>query len=143
MTALLAQSSYYEPTFPFVVAGASTASMTVASQWHAAQQHFASSVSRESIESKFSTLAATWRDETQFASSPSDILLNASYQRIIGLGKPVVPVLLCELIRRPDDWFWALHSITGVNPVDPVDAGNVNKMALAWLDWGRRQGILA
>ena len=34
------------------------------------------------------------------------------YQRIIGMGLPVVPLILEELEREPDQWFWALEAIT-------------------------------
>ncbi len=37
------------------------------------------------------------------------------YQRIIGIGWPVVPLILDELQREPDQWFWALEAITDEN----------------------------
>jgi hypothetical protein len=69
------------------------------------------------------------------------MVLNSAYQRIIGLGPDVVPAILSELEARPDHWFWALTSITGVNPVPDDAAGNLNLMRQAWLDWGRKQGF--
>jgi hypothetical protein len=65
------------------------------------------------------------------------------YQRIIGMGPPVVPLILAALQREPDQWFWALDSITEENPVPPEAAGRVRLMAQAWVDWGRRNGILS
>ena len=38
-------------------------------------------------------------------------------------------------------WFWALEAITEENPVPPA-AGKVREMARAWVDWGKRQGLL-
>ena len=38
------------------------------------------------------------------------------YQRIIGLGLPVVPLILEELNREPNQWFWALEAITEQKP---------------------------
>jgi hypothetical protein len=64
------------------------------------------------------------------------------YQRIIGMGWPVVPLILEELRREPDQWFWALEAITEENPVPAADAGNVRRMAQAWIDWGVSQGLL-
>jgi hypothetical protein len=64
------------------------------------------------------------------------------YQRIIGMGMPAVPLILKELEREPDQWFWALESITEENPVGPEAAGRVRQMAAAWIDWGRSQGFL-
>jgi hypothetical protein len=34
-----------------------------------------------------------------------------------------------ELRREPDQWFWALESITEENPVPPEAKGNVRQMA--------------
>jgi hypothetical protein len=64
------------------------------------------------------------------------------YQRIIGMGLPVVPLILEELRREPDQWFWALEAITDENPVPAEDAGNVRAMADAWIEWGRQHGHL-
>lgn len=65
-----------------------------------------------------------------------------SYQRIVAMGARAVPLILSEMEREgdePDQWFWALHAITGADPV-PFDArGDVVQMAEAWLEWGRRR----
>jgi hypothetical protein len=45
------------------------------------------------------------------------------YQQIIGMGWSVVPLMLEELQREPDQGFWALEAITDVNPVPPDAAG--------------------
>jgi hypothetical protein len=65
------------------------------------------------------------------------------YQRIIGMGIAVVPLILEQLQREPDQWFWALESITDENPVPHESMGNVQAMAHAWIDWGRRNGFVA
>jgi hypothetical protein len=64
------------------------------------------------------------------------------YQRIVGMGTAAVPLILEELKREPDQWFWALESITEENPVPPEAAGRVRAMAEAWLRWGRERGVL-
>lgn len=63
------------------------------------------------------------------------------YQRIIGMGPSVVPLILEELSREPDQWFWALESITEENPVPSEARGSVPQMTEAWLQWGRQQGV--
>lgn len=65
------------------------------------------------------------------------------YQRIIGMGWPVVPLILEELQREPDQWFWALESITEENPVPPEASGQVRLMVQAWIEWGMQQGCIA
>jgi hypothetical protein len=64
------------------------------------------------------------------------------YQRIIGMGPPVIPLILEELRREPDQWFWTLESITEQNPVPREAMGKVRLMAAAWVRWGEQQGIL-
>ncbi|MCZ2207875.1 hypothetical protein [Cylindrospermopsis raciborskii] len=98
-------------------------------------------VSDESaLAEKFQALAAQWRRETRYLSLMSDIVLNTAYQQIIGMGKPVVAMILQDLKQQPDHWFWALRSITGENPIRPEDRGRVGQMAMAWLEWGRQHG---
>ncbi len=53
------------------------------------------------------------------------------YQRIVGMGLSTVPLILEELRREPDQWFWALEAITEENPVPPEAAGKVREMARA------------
>ena len=50
------------------------------------------------------------------------------------------PLLLRELERDPDHWFAALKAITGANPADPADRGRIDKLAAAWLKWGKEAG---
>jgi hypothetical protein len=94
----------------------------------------------EPIEQRFERLAARWRDETSHFSSSTRMAEHPAYQEIIALGPAVVPLLLRDLARQPDHWFTALKAITGANPVDPADRGRVEKMAEAWLRWGKVNG---
>ena len=93
-----------------------------------------------SLAQKFQMLANEWRNETRHLSLMSDIVLNSAYQQIVGMGTPAIPLLLQELKKQPDHWFWALRSITGENPISPNDRGRLAKMAEAWLQWGRERG---
>lgn len=94
------------------------------------------------VERFFDELVEEWQEGTKFSSSLTDMVLHPAYQRVIGMGPEAVPMILRELQHRPAQWFWALRSITGEDPVDPEDAGRVRKMAEAWLDWGRKRGYL-
>ena len=38
-------------------------------------------------------------------------------------------------------WFWALKSLTDVDPVSDDDRGDMVAMANAWLEWGRVNGV--
>lgn len=98
--------------------------------------------SQSEIERVFTELTNTWRKETRLSSSVTTKAMNHAYQRIIGMGMKVVPFILKDLLNQPDHWFWALSAITGDNPVNPEDAGNIEKMRDAWLDYGKRKGYL-
>ena len=69
--------------------------------------------------------------------------VHPAYQSIIGLGEKAVPLLLDELRRDPDHWFWALKSITRVDPVPAEDIGRLQRMADAWLAWGKDEGYIS
>lgn len=93
-------------------------------------------------EQEFHELVKEWREGTQFTSSLTEIILHPAYQRIIGMGPKVVPLILRELQQEPAHWFWALRALTGADPVNPKDAGRVRKMAEAWLNWGKQRDYL-
>ncbi|MDO8787410.1 MAG: hypothetical protein Q7J42_05000 [Sulfuritalea sp.] len=93
----------------------------------------------EELSSTFFAQLEQWKYETKFMSSLQDIVLHMSYQRIIGLGPRVIPLILRELEENGGHWFWALQSITGENPVSPEDVGRTKRMAERWLAWGREK----
>jgi hypothetical protein len=93
-----------------------------------------------SLEEKFLQLSQQWRQETGMLSVVSKIVIHPTYQRIIGMGQPVIPLIFRELEREPDHWFWALQSITGENPVSVDRRGDIVQMAAAWLEWGKAHG---
>ena len=93
------------------------------------------------IEDSFAALVASWKRDTALSSSLIEMAIHPSYQKIISMGQPVVPLLLRELEREPDQWFWALKVITGEDPVPEEHRGNVDAMAADWIRWGREGGI--
>ncbi|HSW09711.1 MAG TPA: hypothetical protein VLK32_02285 [Bacillota bacterium] len=90
---------------------------------------------------RFKSLAAVWRRECAHLSSIRDMVLHPAYQQIIGMGKDALPLLIRELDRNPDHWFWALRAITGEDPVRPEHRGDVRLMAQDWVDWARKRGL--
>lgn len=97
----------------------------------------------ETLEQRFQRHAAEWKEQSRFLSNTARMAMLRPYQRIIGMGPAAVPLLLRELQREPDHWFWALESITDQNPVQPEAAGKVELMASAWIEWGRRAGYIS
>jgi hypothetical protein len=96
------------------------------------------------IEQQFKELADDWRRQKGPISSVTLKSMIPSYQRIIGLGSGVIPLILKELERQPDHWFYALEMLTAENenPVSDRDAGNIKKMAAAWVRWGKEKGLI-
>jgi len=93
---------------------------------------------------RFADLAEQWRRETRLISNISKKALHPAYQQIIGMGEAAVPLILRGIEKNgPDDWFWALTSITGANPITESISGNIPAMTEAWLQWGRQAGYLA
>jgi hypothetical protein len=98
---------------------------------------------KSNIRDRFSQLATEWKQQSLLMSNPAQMAMLKSYQQIIGMGPAVVPLILEELQREPNHWFWALESITDENPVSPEAVGITRKMAEAWVDWGRMRGVIA
>jgi len=93
------------------------------------------------LERKFVRLRDEWKSQRKPESSSARLAMHPAYQKIIGMGPPVVPLLLRELANRaPESWFWALMAITEANPVPPESRGDGEAMARAWLEWGKKQG---
>ena len=95
-----------------------------------------------SFEERFLELAQRWRNEVRTVSSTTDRVLHSAYQDIIGMGKAVLPLIFRELESGGGHWFWALRHITHENPASPQDAGNIQKLTEAWLQWGREHHYL-
>ena len=109
---------------------------------HAAQQNV-TAFDTTDLTAEFSDLVAKWREETKLSSSTTEIVMHPAYQRIIGLGPKVIPLVLRDLQVNSGHWFWALISLTGENPVKAEDAGRVKKMTQAWLEWGKAKGLIS
>jgi hypothetical protein len=97
---------------------------------------------RYSLEQEFKELAEKWRMEIEVLSSTSEIVSNFNYYRIIALGKDIVPLILQELQENGGQWYLALRVLTNQNPVNPEDVGNIKKMKMAWLNWGREHRLI-
>jgi len=96
--------------------------------------------SRTDLAAEFRTLVSSWRKETSHMSNATKMAMHPSYQRIIGMGPDALPLILAEMKREPDHWFWALHAISGQEPAGPDD--DFHGAVAAWLRWGMAHGYL-
>ena len=94
------------------------------------------------LSERFRRLAAEWKEQSRYLSNSAQMAMLRPYQQIIGMGPIVVPLLLEELRREPDHWFWALEAITERDPLLPEAKGKVRQMAEAWVRWGEEQGLI-
>ncbi len=96
---------------------------------------------RAPLTARFRRLADQWAAETENMSSIEDMTLHSAYQEIIGMGPAAIPLLLDELERAPNHWFAALNAVSGgQNPIAQDDAGDMDKMTAAWLEWAEDRG---
>ena len=94
----------------------------------------------EELVSDFYRLVQQWEQEQSHGADVFEMVMQPSYQQIIGMGRDVVPLLLRELERKPEHWFWALHAITNADPVPSESQGHLKEMAASWIAWGKKQG---
>ena len=100
----------------------------------------AQSRKRTDLHQEFITLAEQWREETAGYSITTPEIAHPAYLRIIGMGERALPWIFEQLAEHGDQWYVALHAITGVDPVPEEDRGRRPKMREAWLGWARENG---
>ncbi len=95
----------------------------------------------KALEEQFRTLVAEWTADTLYLSNIQKIVSHPAYQKIISLGTPVLPLIFRDLPNRQSLWFWALHQITGADPVAEDQTGDA--AVAAWLAWGEAREYVA
>ena len=91
---------------------------------------------------RFTELADRWETDTFFMSNSGLAVKHPAHREIISMGESVVPLILERMRREKGHWFFALHAITGANPVNPADRGKIVAMQQAWLQWGEVNGYV-
>lgn len=76
------------------------------------------------------------------ASRLTERLFCAEYAAVIGLGPKVVPLLIKDLQRSLQPWFWALKAITREDPARHINPGDFHGIAAAWIAWGKDNDIV-
>ena len=77
---------------------------------------------------QFKKPADQWERETALLSNSGRAAEHPAYQEIISMGQPAVPLILKRMEFQGGHWFEALHRITGEDPVNPKDRGNIAAM---------------
>lgn len=84
-----------------------------------ATSHTLPTRSPEELAPEFHRLAAEWRQKSAHLSNSMQMAMLPEYQKIIAMGPGVVGLILEELERKTDFWFWALEFLTGEDPIPP------------------------
>jgi len=97
----------------------------------------------EDLRAAFFRLAAEWKTGRNPTGTVSRMIAHPAYRAIIRMGPDVIPFVLEELKRDPDEWFYALAKLSGENPVPDASRGRFPQMVEAWVRWGKDNGYLA
>ncbi|SRR5260221_1887520 len=93
----------------------------------------------QQLADEFCSLRDSWRREILSSSSMIEMVDDSNYQKIIALGEQVLPLIFEDMEREPDHWFFALREITGEDPVNDEDSGDLEKMTKSWLEWWKNK----
>jgi hypothetical protein len=86
-------------------------------------------VREDPVALRFNHLAAHWHQATDHLSSMSAASSHSAYREIIGLGPPVIPLLLNDMVPNETHWFRALRELTGADPA-PLSAAAYGTVVL-------------
>jgi len=96
--------------------------------------------SEKTSEAEFRALADQWQRETRKLSSVEKIVLHPAYQKIIGMGKEALPLIIRELKNSPGHWLWALVMITRQDVAKPGQS--FREACNEWVRWGESKGYI-
>lgn len=92
----------------------------------------------EKLRERFNKLSQIWHEEMDGVSSIQVKTAHWAYQEVIGLGEPVVPCILDELVEHKEGgWFFALAKILKHNPVRPEHKMDMDQVLEDWLTYAR------
>ena len=91
------------------------------------------------VVSEFNRLSELWKNETIFMSSRLEAEENQYYKEILNLGSDIIPCIINELKTSPYWWFSALETLTGEQPLNKSDFGDLLAMTNAWLEWDKNK----
>ena len=92
----------------------------------------------EAMATEFTARAERWHRDTDLYSFEMQKVAHPAYQRIIGMGQKVIPLVLRDLETNGGLWYQALESILGYNPIPVNEPGDIRRLKSRWLEWGRK-----
>lgn len=90
----------------------------------------------------FNDYAKQWKHDARLLSIRG-IVEHESYRNIIKMGWEAVPFIINDLEENgPHHWFWALETITKINPVPEDLEGDITMMTACWIEWAKEKKII-
>lgn len=109
--------------------------------------NFLGSIVQENIRLRFLILSEQWKRDIRGISSSSDIIKNYSYQKIMAMGRVVVPLIFEDLKKNrnaPLLWFPALRAILDNGPEIPkLVRSDRSKIAEIWIAWAEENNVIS
>jgi hypothetical protein len=103
-------------------------------------------VESKRLDQRFREQSDKWAQETQHLSSPNQMMAHPSYQAILGMAsenkREIIRLMILDLKQNRNEWFWALSYLTQDNPIKHSDAGKMDKMISAWVNWGLEHNLI-
>lgn len=99
-------------------------------------------VYQNSLKEYFESLKFLWLEETKYSSNIFLTTNHPAHLTILQLGERVLPLIIEDLQNYNNHWFITLNKITGVNPVPPEHAGDVESMRGDWINWAKENNII-
>ncbi|MCY1016639.1 hypothetical protein [Pyxidicoccus sp. MSG2] len=91
-----------------------------------------------SVGARFEALAKEWEEhcaEHREASNPYVFLNHPSFESIVALGRPAVPLIVERYREGSVFWGAALRRMTGVTTFGDGVVGNLDATRRGWLKW--------
>jgi hypothetical protein len=92
------------------------------------------------LETEFNALVAKWREDTFPYSSLTKQFNHPAYVRIMAMGKQGIPLVLREMQRSQDSWFYALKFMAGEDASEGIK--DFDAARTAWTEWGYKHNYL-
>lgn len=99
------------------------------------------SLKEDKVKKQFYASAINLKKALGLSDSTDDIYKHEDCLKIIEMGKDVLPLILKDLEKTRDYWFYALYKITSEDPVRKEDELNPERMTERWLEWAKNKEI--
>ncbi len=95
----------------------------------------------ETLEQRFQQLLEAWHRATDHHSSLTIIRSHPTFQELIALGEPAIPLMLRALADPFNfELTTALQTITGADATTAEPPADRDGIVKSWLRWGRQKG---